>query len=79
MGRFRVQLLLKDITWSTQYTIAKNSEYSNSSIEWTILNLDFTVEIYGINLFFMIKKIQLMLICALVILQSHILYIKWII
>ena len=30
MGRFRIQLLLEDNTWSTQYTIAKNSQYSNS-------------------------------------------------
>ena len=26
MVRFRVQLLLEDVTWSTQYTIAKNSQ-----------------------------------------------------
>ena len=34
MGRFRIQLLLKDDTWSTQYTIPKNSQYTNSSTEW---------------------------------------------
>ena len=28
MGRFRIQLLLEDKTWSTQYTIAKNTNYS---------------------------------------------------
>ena len=38
MGRFRIQLLLEDNTWSTQYTIAKNEQYSNST-DWTLLNL----------------------------------------
>ena len=50
MGRFRIQLLLDDNTWSTQYTIAKNTQYSNSETEWKILNLDFTIENYGIKL-----------------------------
>ena len=52
MGRFRVQLLLEDNTWSTQYTIAKNTQYSNTSTDWTLLNLDFTVENYGIKLIY---------------------------
>ena len=55
MGRFRIQLLLEDSTWSTQYTIAKNSQYSKTSSDWTLVNLDFTVEKYGIKLFFMMK------------------------
>ena len=50
MGRFRIQLLLDDNTWSTLYTIAKNTQYSNSETEWKILNLDFTTENYGIKL-----------------------------
>ena len=50
MGRFRIQFLLDDNTWSTQYTIAKNTHYSNSETEWKILNLDFTKENYGIKL-----------------------------
>ena len=50
MGRFRIQLILKNNTWSTQYTIAKNIQYSNNSTDWTLLNLDFTVEKYGIKL-----------------------------
>ena len=49
MGRFRILLLLEDNTWSTQYTISKNSQYGNSSTDWTLLILDFTVENYGIN------------------------------
>ena len=50
MGRFRIQLLLENNTWSTQYTIAKNDEHSDNSTDWTLLNLDFTVENYGIKL-----------------------------
>ena len=50
MGRFRIQLLLEDNTWSTRYNISKNDRYSNTSEEWTLLNLDFTVENYGIRL-----------------------------
>ena len=30
MGRFRILLLLDDNTWSTQYTIDKNTQYSDS-------------------------------------------------
>ena len=33
MGRFRIQLLLEDNTWVTQYTIEKNTQYSNTSTE----------------------------------------------
>ena len=44
MGRFRVQFLLEDNTWSTQYTIAKITQYSDTSTDWTLLNLDFTTE-----------------------------------
>ena len=50
MGRFRIQLLSEDNTWDTQYTIAKNSQYSDNSTDWTLLNLDFTIENYGIRL-----------------------------
>ena len=52
MGRFRIQLLLEDNTWSTQYTIAKNTQYSDNSNDWTLLNLDFTVANYGIKLIY---------------------------
>ena len=51
LGRFLIQLLLEDNTWSTQYTIPKNSQYSNSTTDWTLLNLDFTVEKFGNKLF----------------------------
>ena len=52
MGRFRIQLLLEDNTWSTQYTIAKNTQYSDKSTDWTFINLDFTVENYGKKLIY---------------------------
>ena len=44
MGRFRIQLLLESNTWSMQYTIDKNSQYSDNSNDWTLINLDFTEE-----------------------------------
>ena len=50
MGRFRLQLLLEDDIWSTQYTIDKNTQNSDSESDWKLLNLDFTVENYGIKL-----------------------------
>ena len=50
MGRFRVQLLLEDKTWSTCYNIPKNDRYSDSSSQWTKLSLYFTEENYGIKL-----------------------------
>ena len=33
MGRFSIQLLLDDNTWSTQYAIDKNTQYSDSESE----------------------------------------------
>ena len=52
MCRFRIQLLLEDNAWDTQYTIAKNTQYSNTSTDWTLLKVDFTVENYGIKLIY---------------------------
>ena len=52
MGRFRIQLLLEDNTWSTRYNIPKKDRYSNSSIDWTLVNLNFTVENYGMKLIY---------------------------
>ena len=49
MGRFRIKMLFEDITWSTQYTLPKNSQYSDRSTDWTLVNLNFTVEKYGIK------------------------------
>ena len=50
MGRFRILLLLEDNTWLEVYTIAKNTQYSDNSTDWTFLNLNFTQENYGIKL-----------------------------
>ena len=44
MGRFRNRLLLEDNTWRTQDTIAENTQESDTSTVWTLLNLDFTIE-----------------------------------
>ena len=52
MGRFRIQLLLEDNTWSTQYTIPKNTQYSDTSTEWTLMYLNFTEQNYGIKLIY---------------------------
>ena len=52
MGRFSIQLLLDDNTWSTQYTIVKNTHYSDNPTDWTLLNLDFNVENYGIKIIY---------------------------
>ena len=52
MGRFRIQLLLEDNTWSTQNTIPKNSQCSTSATDWILLNLDFTIKNYGIKLIY---------------------------
>ena len=50
MGRFRIQLLLEDNTWSTRYNIPKNDRYSDTSFQWTKLSLNFTEENYGIKI-----------------------------
>ena len=52
MGRFRIQLLLEDNTWSTRYKIPKNDRYSDSSTDWSKLSLNFTVENDGIRLIY---------------------------
>ena len=52
MGRFRIQLLLDDNIWTTQYTIEKNTLFSETDSEWSLLNLDFTEENYGIKLIY---------------------------
>ena len=50
MGRFRIQLLLDDNTWSTRFNIPKNDRYSDSSTDCTLVNLNFNMENYGIKL-----------------------------
>ena len=50
IGRSRIQLLLVDNTWKTQNTIAKNTQYSENSANWTLLNLNFTIENYSFKI-----------------------------
>ena len=50
MGTFRIQLSLSDNTWSTQYNLPKNDQNSDSSTDWTLLSLNFTIENYGVKL-----------------------------
>ena len=47
MGRFRIQFLLKDNTWSTRYNISKNDRYGFSSTQWTLVTLNYNVESLG--------------------------------
>ena len=44
MGRFRIQLLLEDGIWGIRYNIPENDRYSDSSTDWTLVNLNFPVE-----------------------------------
>ena len=39
IGRFGIQLLLEDNTWSTRYNTAKDDRYSDTSPHWTKLSL----------------------------------------
>ena len=50
MGLYRIQLILQDNTWSTRYNIPKNDRYSDSSTDWTLVSLQFTVENSGIKM-----------------------------
>ena len=52
MGSFRMQFLIADNTWSSRYDIPKIDRYSNSSTDWTLVSLNFTVENYGIKINF---------------------------
>ena len=66
MGRFRIQIL-KNNAWETIYTIEKNTDFTELSTDWVLLNLDITDDNYGIKLFY--DQIEmLMQICVLVIL-----------
>ena len=52
MGSFKIQLLLEDNTRSTQYTIAKSTNYSISSTERSSLSLEFTGKRCGIKILY---------------------------
>ena len=49
MGCFRIQILLEDNNWSTEFHMSKNSNYSTSPQIWSLLNLDITEQNYGIR------------------------------
>ena len=68
MGRFKNPLLLDDNTWTTQYNIPNKDRYSDSSTDWTLVSLNFTVENFGIKLICS-QIYTIMLIVASVILQ----------
>ena len=57
MGRFRIELLSEDNTWSARYNIPKNDRYSNNSTDWTLVSLIFNKENYGIKLIYDQKHI----------------------
>ena len=52
MGRFRIQLLLSDDTWSIAYTIDKNTQFIGTSTKWTLINLELSQENFGIKLIY---------------------------
>ena len=52
LGCFKIRLLLEGITWSTRYNISENDGYSDSSTDWTLVSLNFALEIYGIEIIF---------------------------
>ena len=52
VGRFRIQILLEDNSWSTRYNIPKNDRYSNLWTDWTLGSLNFTIQKYGIKLLY---------------------------
>ena len=52
MGRFRIQLLLENITWSTRYIKSENDQYIDTSTQWTPVSLNFDVENNGIRLIY---------------------------
>ena len=45
-------MLLRNNTWETIYTIEKNTDLTESSTEWVLLNLDKSQTNYGIKLFY---------------------------
>ena len=50
IGRFRIQLIFHDNTWSSGYNIPKHDRCSDTSTDWTELSLNFSDENYGIKL-----------------------------
>ena len=47
MGSFRIQIILKDNTWSTRNIMPHNDRYSDTSLDWTLVSLIFSEKNYG--------------------------------
>ena len=47
MGRFRIQLLLEDNSWSTKYNVPKNNHFSRGLTQWNLFDMDITQENHG--------------------------------
>ena len=52
MGRFRLKLLKDNNIWKTRHHMPKRSKYNSSSTEWSLINLDFTEENYGLGMYY---------------------------
>ena len=49
MGRFRIQILTKDNIWLTKFNKNKNEQFSDTSTDCIILNLNIADENYGVK------------------------------
>ena len=47
MGGFRIQFLLLNPHWQTKCNFGEKTSYSDTSTEWTLLDLDFTQSNFG--------------------------------
>ena len=63
MGPSKIPLLLSDKSWSIRYNIHMNDRCSDSSTDWNLVNLNFTMGIYGIKLIYDEKGTTLAHIC----------------
>ena len=52
IGRLKIQLLLGDKPWSTQFFIPKNYRYSKPLAQWTLVSLKFKLKNFGIKLIY---------------------------
>ena len=50
MGRFQIQLLLRNSQWFSKYKIDKNTHYNRSSIDWNPLHIGFTEPNFSVEL-----------------------------
>ena len=50
MGRIRIQFLVPDGQWHSEYIFDENINYNATSTEWSLLDLDFAETNYSIEL-----------------------------